>query len=76
MDQFTLVCHQLATTILINFLGVYLVGFPKQFFKAGFAGGKTNPGIKSLPADTVSDDAHNKMNLKGFFAMVAKWWQA
>ncbi len=58
-DQFELVCHQLATTMLINFLGGYLVGFPKQFFKAGFAGGKPNAGMNALPADTVSDDAHN-----------------
>ena len=58
MDQFALVCHQLATT-LVNFFGLYLVGFPKQFFKAGFAGGKTDAGMNALPADTVSDDAHN-----------------
>ncbi len=59
MDQFALVCHHLATTILINFLGACLVGFPKQFFKAGFAWGKTDAGMNALPADTVSDDAHN-----------------
>lgn len=27
-----------------------------------------------LPADAVSDDAHNRLNIKGFSAVVAKWW--
>ena len=74
-DQFVLFCHQAATTILINFFGLYLVGFPKQFLNAGFAWGKTNAGMNALPADTASDDAHNTLNLKGFSTMVAKWWQ-
>ncbi len=67
MDQFELVCHQLATTILINFFGVY--------GKAGFAWGKTNAGMNALPADTASDDAYNPLNTKGFSTVVAKWWQ-
>ena len=67
MDQFALVCHQLATTILINFFGVY--------GKVGVAWGKTRAGLNGLPADTVSDDAHNPMNVKVFSTTVAKWWQ-
>ena len=74
-DQFVLFCHQAATTILINFFGLYLVGFPKQFLKAGFAWGKTDAGMKALPADTASDDAYNPLNTKGFSTVVAKWWQ-
>ena len=75
MNPFELVCHQLATTILINFFGGYLVGFPKQFFKTGCAGGKTDAGMNALPADTASDDAYNPLNTKGFSTVVAKWWQ-